>query len=167
ARWVARPVAQGVVLGLGLALMLQGAKLMSGHWLVGLVALAVVVPLVRSRRLPGIFVLLLMGLGWTAWQHPEMFMRLDIRWYRRWPPFSWPAIGWHELAIGTLFLALPQVPLTLGNAVIGVSQENNRLFPERPVSERRAAFSTGLMNVFGSAGGGGPVWHGARGEAGP
>jgi hypothetical protein len=30
---------------------------------------------------------------------------------------------WHELVIGPLFLALPQVPLTLGNAIIAITEE--------------------------------------------
>jgi hypothetical protein len=76
------------------------------------------------------------------------------------------AISWNDLVIGTLFLALPQVPLTLGNAIIGVREENNRLFPDRPVSERQVAVSTGVMNLFGSAVGGVPMCHGAGGMAG-
>jgi len=44
---------------------------------------------------------------------------------------------------------LPQLPLTLGNAVIAITEEDNRLFPDRPVTERKAAVSTGLMNLIG------------------
>jgi MFS superfamily sulfate permease-like transporter len=65
-----------------------------------------------------------------------------------------------------LFLALPQLPLTLGNAIIAITQENNRLFPDRPVSERKVAISTGLMNLGGAALGGVPMCHGAGGMAG-
>jgi hypothetical protein len=43
---------------------------------------------------------------------------------------------------------LPQVPLTLGNAVIAITEKNNRLFPHRPVSEARIATSIGLMNLL-------------------
>ena len=65
-----------------------------------------------------------------------------------------------------LFLALPQVPLTLGNAVIAITEESNRIFPESAVSERKIAISTGLMNLGGSAVGGVPMCHGAGGMAG-
>jgi hypothetical protein len=41
-------------------------------------------------------------------------------------------------------VALPQVPLTLGNAVIAITEENNRLFPNRPVSAGRIATEIGL-----------------------
>ncbi|MBE0548192.1 MAG: putative sulfate/molybdate transporter, partial [Rubrivivax sp.] len=80
--------------------------------------------------------------------------------------WAWPTIGWNDIVLGTLFLALPQVPLTLGNAIIGVREENNRLFPDRPVTDRQVAVSTGVMNVFGSAVGGVPMCHGAGGMAG-
>ena len=46
-----------------------------------------------------------------------------------------------------MLLALPQLPLTLGNAVIAITDENNRLFPERPVNENRLSTSTGLLNL--------------------
>jgi MFS superfamily sulfate permease-like transporter len=68
--------------------------------------------------------------------------------------------------IGFVFLAIPQVPLTLGNAMIAIVEENNRLFPHKPVSERSVSISTGIMNLFGAAVGGVPMCHGAGGMAG-
>jgi MFS superfamily sulfate permease-like transporter len=65
-----------------------------------------------------------------------------------------------------VFLALPQLPLTLGNAIIATSEENNRHFPDRPVSENKLAGSTGLLNLFGASVGGVPMCHGAGGLAG-
>src|SRR4029077_20892666 len=66
----------------------------------------------------------------------------------------------------TTLLALPQLPLTLGNAVIAIHEENNRLFPDRPVTENRIATSTGAMNLVSAALGGVPMCHGAGGMAG-
>jgi len=65
-----------------------------------------------------------------------------------------------------VFLALPQLPLTLGNAVIVTTEENNRLFPDRPVTEKGVSTSTGVLNLFGWAVGGVPMCHGAGGMAG-
>jgi len=56
--------------------------------------------------------------------------------------------------------------LTFGNAYLAITEENNRLFPDRPVTERSVAFSTGLMNLGASAIGGIPMCHGAGGMAG-
>jgi MFS superfamily sulfate permease-like transporter len=72
----------------------------------------------------------------------------------------------NDLVVGTLFLALPQIPLTLGNAVIAITEENNRLFPDNPVDESRIATSTGLMNLLSALVGGVPMCHGAGGMAG-
>ena len=68
--------------------------------------------------------------------------------------------------IGAVFLALPQLPLTLGNALIAIKEENNRLFPNQPVTENKIAMSTGVMNVFSSMFSGMPMCHGAGGMAG-
>lgn len=57
------------------------------------------------------------------------------------------------------------MPLTLGNAVLAIKEENNRLFPHVPVTEKAISISTGLMNLFSSAVGGIPQCHGAGGMA--
>ncbi len=75
-------------------------------------------------------------------------------------------LHWHDLLIGTALLALPQLPLTLGNAVIAIREENNRLFPERAVTENEVAVSTGAMNLGSAVLGGVPMCHGAGGMAG-
>jgi len=159
-RWVSRPVAQGVMLGLGVALAFQGVLLMRQQWLLAALGLALVVALARVRRFPSLFALLILGLGWTGYQRPEALSALasiGVEW--RWPTFTWPAISAHELLLGTVLLALPQAPLTLGNAIIGIRAENNRLFPHRGVTDRGVALSTGCMNLFGSAVGGLPMCH--------
>src|SRR5262249_31919887 len=48
----------------------------------------------------------------------------------------------------------------------GITEENNRLFPDRAVTESRIATSTGLINLFGASVGGVPMCHGAGGMAG-
>jgi MFS superfamily sulfate permease-like transporter len=54
----------------------------------------------------------------------------------------------------------------LGNAVIAVTSENNRLFPNKPVREKKIAISQGLMNLVAPILGGIPMCHGAGGLAG-
>src|SRR5450759_4514834 len=71
-----------------------------------------------------------------------------------------------DLWTGFILLALPQLPLTCGNAYLAITEENDRLFPDRPVTERSVAFSTGLMNLGSSLIGGIPMCHGAGGMAG-
>jgi len=60
----------------------------------------------------------------------------------RTPALTLTGMNWNDLLIGTAFLGLPQVPLTRGNAIIAVTAENNRPFPDRQVTEQRVAIST-------------------------
>jgi MFS superfamily sulfate permease-like transporter len=82
------------------------------------------------------------------------------------PHLALAEVTWQDFVKGTLILGIPQVPLTLGNAVIAITAENNRLFPQRPVTERKMAISTGIMNLISPIFGGIPMCHGAGGMAG-
>jgi MFS superfamily sulfate permease-like transporter len=82
------------------------------------------------------------------------------------PVFSLAALTWNDLLTGTLLFTLPQIPLTLGNAVIAIVAENNELFPDRKVTERKIAISQGIMNLVAPIFGGVPMCHGAGGMAG-
>ncbi|HEX9812008.1 MAG TPA: putative sulfate/molybdate transporter [Burkholderiales bacterium] len=167
AKLVARPIVIGIVLGLGMGFMLEGVKMMAGNWWIAGFGLAGTLLLLTNRRVPAMFLLLLFGAACGAVQNPELLKELaGMTLAFRAPSFALSSITWHDFLIGATFLALPQLPLTLGNAVIAVREENNRLFPDRSVTERGVAVSTGLMNVFGSAVGGVPMCHGAGGMAG-
>jgi hypothetical protein len=71
-----------------------------------------------------------------------------------------------ELVQGALLLALPQIPLSLGNSVIATSQTTRDLFPERAVPVRKIGFTYGLMNLIAPWFGGVPVCHGCGGLVG-
>ncbi|HYA47774.1 MAG TPA: putative sulfate/molybdate transporter, partial [Burkholderiales bacterium] len=167
ARWVPRPALYGVILGLGFSFMLEGIRLMATSPWIGAGLLAVTLLLLASRRFPAMFVLLVVGVVVALREQPTLASELAaIRLSPHLPSFAWPALGWHDLWVGAVFLALPQLPLTFGNALISITEENNRLFPDRPTTERRVAFSTGLLNLWSSALGGIPMCHGAGGMAG-
>ena len=84
----------------------------------------------------------------------------------RLPSIGLPSLGLRDVVQGTLVLALPQAALTLGNAIIATKEENNALFPDRPVSVRLLAADHGVMNLLGAALGGVPMCRGAGGMAG-
>ena len=164
---VPKAVTSGIVLGLGLGFVVDGLGMMASHWPIAAVGLGLTLALLRSRRLPAMFVLLMFGAICGAVLDPAaMQALLSGAIEAEAPRFALAAIGWNDLVVGTLFLALPQLPLTLGNAVIAIRDENNRLFPDRPVSERGVAISTGLINLAGATIGGIPMCHGAGGMAG-
>ncbi len=164
---VPRPVVIGIVLGLGIGFMLEGIRWMSGGWLIAAIGLLGTVLLLSNKAVPAMFLLLIFGAACGAYQHPEILQTLSsatIAFHL--PRIALTTIDWHDLVIGTAFLALPQLPLTLGNAVIAIREENNRLFPDRSVTENGVATSTGLMNLGSAFFGGVPMCHGAGGMAG-
>jgi len=73
---------------------------------------------------------------------------------------------WKELLSGFVILGLPQVPLTLGNAIIGTVAENNEYFPDRKVTAKTITIDHGVMNLVSTFMGGIPMCHGAGGMAG-
>jgi MFS superfamily sulfate permease-like transporter len=163
--WIPRPALLGVVLGLGFSFMLEGIRMMSGGaWLA---AVLLAFALFSQSRLPVMLVLLAAGFGVSLWNDPGLAAQMSaIEPAFRLPEFAWGSIAVADLWAGAVLLALPQLPLTFGNALVAVTSENNRLFPDRPVTERGVAVSTGLANAFTSAVGGVPVCHGAGGMAG-
>jgi hypothetical protein len=164
---VKRPIVVGIILGLGFGFMIEGAKMMAQNWWVGGVALLGTVLLLSNRAVPAMFLLLLGGAGYGLLSDPTLAEAMrGVHIELRLPAFALPQLTWNDLLIGAVFLALPQVPLTLGNAVIAITEENNRHFPDRPVSEGKIATSTGLMNMLSAAVGGVPMCHGAGGMAG-
>lgn len=166
ARLVPSTVVAGIVLGLGFGFMLQGAKMMYTGWPIALVAALGTLLLLRNRVFPAMFALIAFGAVVGGIQQPDLFARLtEASIGLRLPELAVPDIHWNQLFVGVVLLALPQVPLTLGNAVIAVTDENNRLFPDRTVTESKVAVSTGLMNLFSGAAGGIPMCHGAGGMA--
>ena len=167
ANLVKRPIVIGIILGLGFGFMIEGAKMMSQNWWIGGAALLGTSLLLTNRVIPAMFLLLLFGAAYGIATDPTLILALrSVEIEPRLPTFALSMLTWNDLLIGTVFLALPQVPLTLGNAVIAITEENNRLFPARPVSEAKIATSTGLMNMLSASVGGVPMCHGAGGMAG-
>lgn len=164
---VSRPVVAGIIFGLGMNFMLEGVKMMATHWVIAAVGLTGTLLFFTNRGIPAMFLLLLFGAICGTILNPGAVRELAAASMEvRAPRFALRNVTWNDLYIGIVFLALPQLPLTLGNAVIAIREENNRLFPDRPVTEKGVATSTGLMNIAGSAIGGVPMCHGAGGMAG-
>jgi len=166
-RWVPRPALLGVVMGLGFSFMLEGIRMMAQSPWIGAGLLALTLVLLARSRFPAMVALLAIGAVVALIEQPALASELvAIRPSPHLPSFAWPTLSWNDLWVGAVFLALPQLPLTFGNAMISITEENNHLFPDRPVTERRVAFSTGLLNLWSSALGGIPMCHGAGGMAG-
>jgi MFS superfamily sulfate permease-like transporter len=165
-RWIGRPVIIGITLGLGLAFMLQGTQLMAtAVWFAAPLLLLTIMLLARKAIL-AMLLILVSGIAWAMLSDSSMASAL-ARTQPGFVPPAWPFghVSWEAVITGVLMLALPQVPLTLGNAVLAPVEYSNREFPQRPVTERQLAVSTGLMNMLGSFIAAVPMCHGAGGMA--
>jgi hypothetical protein len=169
--WIAkitsRPVIHGLVLGLGLGFLLEGIKLAQGELVLTVAAVAVTFVLLSYERIPAMLVLLGFGIVVSLVRDPALLTELDAMSFRfRVPEVALGEIGWQDLVTGVLVLGLPQAALTLGNAIVATVEENNHLFPDRPISVRGIAIDHGVMNLLGASIGGVPMCHGAGGMAG-
>ncbi|MNJ88155.1 hypothetical protein D3C87_56920 [compost metagenome] len=167
ARLVPPAVIIGIVFGLGFGFMLQGVTMMQSDWLIAVVGGSGTLLLMGNKKIPAMFVLLAFGITVGIVQNPDL---LDAVAHSKigfhMPTFALAELSWNQFFVGAVLLALPQIPLTLGNAIIAIREENNRLFPHRPVTEKGVSISTGFMNLFSATVGGVPMCHGAGGMAG-
>ncbi len=167
AKLATKPVVRGIMLGLGLSFMVDGIHRMQSAPVLAGIALVVTYLLLTNPTFPAMFVLLLIGVGSAPIMNPEILHELaKIHVGFKLPVFALPSITWNDLVIGTLLFTIPQIPLTIGNAVIAIVAENNELFPDRKVTERGIALSQGIMNLVSPLFGGIPMCHGAGGMAG-
>lgn len=166
-RLVPPTVVTGIVFGLGFGFMLEGVRMMQHNWLIAVIGGVGTLLLMGNRKIPAMFVLLTFGIVIGAVQNPALLTALTQTGAAlHVPTFALADLSWNQFFVGAALLALPQIPLTLGNAVIAIREENNRLFPHRPVTEGGIALSTGIMNLFSASVGGVPMCHGAGGMAG-
>jgi MFS superfamily sulfate permease-like transporter len=169
--WIAkittRPVIHGLVLGLGLAFFLEGIKLAEGDVLLAAVAVALTFVLLSYERVPAMLLLLGFGIVVALIREPQLVAELGAVSLRfRFPDFALTQIARRDVITGVVVLGLPQAALTLGNAIVATVEENNQLFPDRPITVRGVAIDHGIMNLVGTSLGGVPMCHGAGGMAG-
>jgi MFS superfamily sulfate permease-like transporter len=170
ARVIPKPVIRGVQAGLGLQLATLALRDYVpvggvGGYALALVAFAITVALLGNRRLPPAPVVLARGVAYalaTAAVAPGALWAgagLHL------PTLEAPT--WANVVQGFLLLALPQIPLSLGNSVLATRQLAEDLFPERPApAVRTIGFTYAAMNVASAALGGVPTCHGSGGMAG-
>lgn len=167
ARITSRPVVQGLVLGLGLGFILEGVKMMAGDPVLATVAVALTFVLLSLDRIPAMLVLLALGAAVAVTREPGLLAELGrMSFHLRLPEPALTRIAWQDLVVGVVVLGLPQVALTLGNAIIATVEENNTLFPDRRITVKAVAIDHGIMNLVGTGLGGVPMCHGAGGMAG-
>src|SRR3954470_10154837 len=165
ARVVPPEVAGGIQLGLGISLAGLGLRLLQEQLWLGLVVSLVTLLLLGNRRLPAALAALALGVALaqitgTGAPWPQLTLGLHL------PVLAWPS--GEDIIQGTQLAVIPQIPLTLTNAVIVTAAVTRDLLPQRAgrVTERNLAITTGLGNLLAAPFGGYPMCHGAGGIAG-
>ncbi len=194
-RLFTKPIVRGIQLGLGFILMIKGLEfigkdellmtgltgLNGGHtftrfielsWLtwisvntiIGIFGIIVVTLLLTNRRLPAAIAVILFGvlvsvgfgsLSGTSFEigyEPVHFFKPDTA----------------LLLNALILLVIPQIPLTIGNAVMATADTARNLFGEERAKRstfRAFAASMGLANIGAGAVYGMPMCHGAGGLA--
>jgi len=160
-RAIPQSVTAGLQLGLGITLALLGLKLMLGLPWIGFGILALVLVLMLVPRCPATLVALAVAIvagqvfGLTQAAHPSVALTL--------PGLVLP--GWADVADAMREAVLPQLALTITNAIIVTAALAHSLFPAKGqrVTERRLALSTGAANLLLAPFGAMPMCHGAGG----
>ena len=166
-RVIPKPVVRGIQFGLGLQLAsiaLQNyvrAEGVMGYALAGL-AFAIVVLLLGNRRFPAALPVVGLGLAYAAFRIEPSALTNSLGIHLPTPHI--PRLS--DIATGFLLLALPQIPLSLGNSVLATHQLSKDLFPERDLSIRKIGFTYAAMNLINPWLGGIPTCHGSGGMAG-
>lgn len=168
ARLIPHAVVRGLQLGLGISLVTLALKnyVPAGGvmgYILAAIALVLIVLLWGNRRFPP--ALPVIGLGFLyalLVEGPGTPLAAGIA-------LSLPALhfpGWENVLLGFWLLALPQLPLSLGNSIIATRQTVNDLYPHRPVTLRGIGLTYSAANLVAPLFGGVPVCHGCGGLAG-
>jgi SulP family sulfate permease len=191
-RFIPRSVVRGVQLSTGMLLMVQGVKLMIGTSMlqkihqtvepylsiqsigplpigiiVGIAGGCLTLVLLENKKFPAGLIVVLAGLALglvlgSRQSLNELRVGINLPVFL---PFGWPSRA--DFAFALFALVLPQLPMTLGNAVIAYSDLSNEYFQERSsrVTYRATCISMAFANLLTSTFGGMPLCHGAGGLA--
>lgn len=168
ARLVPKCVVRGIQFGLGLQLATLAVKdYVQADGVIGYalaaIAFALTVLLLGNKKYPAALFVIGLGLVFTfvfKWEWSTVTRQFDFGL----PHFHLPQ--WNDILAGFFLLALPQIPLSLGNSVLATRQIAEDLFPERKLTVRKISFTYSLMNLINPFLGGIPTCHGSGGMAG-
>ena len=164
-RAIPQSVSAGLQLGLGLLMGVLGLKLvLETPWL-GFGSLALLFALTRAPQCPAAPLTLATSIL-AAWATGKTGIASAVAVTPR--PLQLVVPSWPEVWRSFEVAVLPQLSLTLTNAVIVTASLARELFPSTGsiASERRLALSSGLANLLLCPFGAMPMCHGAGGLAG-
>ncbi len=165
---IPKAVVRGIQFGLGLQLALLSLKEYVpadgalGYALAS-VAFLITLFLLGNRKYPASLIVILLGIGYALVFHSEaLFESTSVS--ISLPKFFVPT--WEHIATGFVLLALPQIPLSIGNSLLATKQTASDLFPEKKLSIQQIGFTYSFMNLISPFLSGVPICHGSGGMVG-
>jgi xanthine/uracil/vitamin C permease (AzgA family) len=170
--WLARVVPKTVVRGIQFGLGLQLAMLAvrdyvpaegAAGYVLAAVGFVITIVLLGNRRFPAALFVIALGVTYAF----IFKVNFDVVW--RGASFHLPQlrmVSRQDLLTGLIVLAVPQIPLSLGNSILATRQVAEDFFPERPLTIRQISFTYSIMNLVNPWFGGIPTCHGSGGMAG-
>jgi xanthine/uracil/vitamin C permease (AzgA family) len=170
--WLARVVPKTVVRGIQFGLGLQLASLAlkdyvqadgAAGYVLAAVGFVITIALMGNRRFPAALFVIALGIVYAfifkidfgaVWLGASLHLpRLQV-------------LTRQDLLTGLVVLAVPQIPLSLGNSILATRQVAEDFFPERPLTIRMISSTYSIMNLINPWFGGIPTCHGSGGMAG-
>lgn len=168
AKYVPKVVVRGIQLGLGLNLALIAMKdyipsESTGGYILAFIAFSITLLLLGNRKYPPAIFIIAMGIMYAVFFHINDWGFIQqIRFTL--PPVHVPQ--WSDMVTGFLLLALPQIPLSIGNSIIATKQIANDYFPEKNITVKKISLTYSIINILNPFFGGIPTCHGSGGIAG-
>lgn len=162
-----KEIVRGIQMGVGLILIIKGAKLIipqngsyTPYLLTAATALIILV-FANNRRIPAMLIILVLSAVYLFLNQAPGLVSIHLG--PVWPELALPKTAniWQVI----LLLVLPQLPLTLGNAVVAANDTAHTYFAKdaQRVSLRSLATSIGISNIISSLFQGLPMCHGSGG----
>ncbi len=169
ARWIPKAVVRGLQLGLGLSLCSLAFKnyissdSINGY-ILAFIAFILVLLFIDNKKYPASLLVIVLGIFYA------LVFKIEVGEIPSAVGFSLPLFGIptiEDVTKGFILLALPQIPLSLGNSIIATKQVAKDLFPERKeLSIKKIGVTYSLMNLVNPFFGGIPTCHGSGGMVG-
>jgi MFS superfamily sulfate permease-like transporter len=168
ANFVPKAVIRGLQLGLGISLCLLSVKqyIPSGEmmgYVLAAIAFLMILLFIDNKQYPASLLVIGMGIVYAILFNTD-FSTLPSTVSLNLPQFHLPSID--DVAKGFVLLALPQIPLSLGNSIMATKQVSDDLFPQSNLSVKKIGVTYSLMNLFAPFFSGIPCCHGAGGMVG-
>jgi hypothetical protein len=169
AKWIPKIVIRGIQFGLGMSLCNLALKEYIPSeggigFLLAFISFLIIVILIDHRKFPASLLVISLGIFYAIFQN-HAFDNVVKSFGFNLPTFILPAK--EDILKGFLLLAIPQIPLSLGNSILATRQVSKDLFPDRPpLSIKKIGFTYSIMNLLVPFMGGIPVCHGSGGMVG-